>query len=98
MTEKEYIEKLYLDYQHIGLTRGTVKNMVKTVFNTICEELIRHQKFGFQGFGTLSVIQKKAKRLIHPGNQKSILCPEHFTIKFIPSSSVKKKLNPRKKS
>ena len=82
-------------YQNLGFSKNISSEIVDNFFESIASELIKLNKIKISSFGTFEVINKKERIGRNPKTKEQAKIAARKVIKFIPSLSIKKKLNSR---
>ncbi|MCD6422847.1 MAG: HU family DNA-binding protein [Elusimicrobia bacterium] len=75
------------------LTQVESEKIIDFILEDITKFLIKNKRVYFRGFGTFTRKRKKARRIRHPGTGKIITIPAYYTVKFIPSKKLQKRMN-----
>ena len=71
-----------------GLTKGQAKNALDAFMGTASETLKKGDKISLVGFGTLSVMERKARKGHNPRTKKVIDIPAKKVVKFKAGSEL----------
>ncbi|MEK6805744.1 MAG: HU family DNA-binding protein [Pseudomonadota bacterium] len=77
-------------------TKALVKKNVDYVFHYISSRLAKGQKLRIPGFGTFSVVERKARKGRHPKTGLSIKISARKAIKFKASAALRERLQKSK--
>ena len=80
-------------YQNLGFSKNISSEIVDNFFESIASELIKLNKIKISSFGTFEVINKKERIGRNPKTKVEAKISARKVVKFIPSISIKKKLN-----
>ncbi len=73
-----------------GLTKIQAKNALEALMDTSKETLKKGEKIALIGFGTFSVLERKARTGHNPRTGKSIKIPAKKIVKFKPGAAFAK--------
>lgn len=90
MTKEELIEQVA---SAAGLTKKSAADAVNAVIEAISKALKKGSKVTLVGFGSFSVIKKKARVGRNPRTGEEIKIPAKKVPKFTPSSALKELVN-----
>ena len=76
-----------------GITKAQADKALDNLLETITEGLKDGGKVVFVGFGTFSVVERKARTGRNPRTGEVIQIPESKAVKFTPSEGLKKAFN-----
>jgi len=65
-----------------GITKATAAKALQSYVNTVTRELKKNGKLGLVGFGTFSVVKRKAREGRNPQTGKAIRIPAKKVVKF----------------
>ena len=65
-----------------GITRAAAAKALQSYVNTVTRELKKNGKLGLVGFGTFSVVKRKAREGRNPQTGKAIRIPAKKVVKF----------------
>ncbi|OIP92850.1 MAG: DNA-binding protein [Syntrophaceae bacterium CG2_30_49_12] len=65
-----------------GITKATAAAALQSYVNTVTRELKKNGKLGLVGFGTFSVVKRKAREGRNPQTGKAIRIPAKKVVKF----------------
>lgn len=71
-----------------GLSKLDCKKALEAFMQTLCETLAKNEKVVLVGFGTFSVIERKARTGRNPQTGKTIQIEAKKTVKFNASSEL----------
>ncbi|MDR1665431.1 MAG: HU family DNA-binding protein [Puniceicoccales bacterium] len=77
--------------KHLGneATRSCAEKALEGVLKAFKVSLSKDKAVHLVGFGTFSVVSRKARRGVNPQTKKAIQIPASKTIKFKPSTQLK---------
>ncbi len=87
MNKSELISAMALK---AGLTKVQAKNALDALMDTSKEALKKGEKIALIGFGTFSVLDRKARTGHNPATGKSIKIPAKKVVKFKPGAAFAK--------
>ena len=67
--------------------------VLRCIFVSFTEELIRHGKIKIEGFGTFSIVETKPKRQKNPHTKEIYVSQAKYKVKFKPSHVLVDKVN-----
>lgn len=79
MTKAELIAVIADD---AGITKAAAAMALESYINTVAKELKKSGKIGLVGFGTFSVVKRKAREGRNPQTGKTIKIPARKVVKF----------------
>ena len=65
-----------------GITKAAAAKVLQSYVNTVTRELKKNGKLGLVGFGTFSVVKRKAREGRNPQTGKAIRIPAKKVVKF----------------
>lgn len=65
-----------------GITKAAAAKALQSYVNTVTRELKKNGKLGLVGFGTFSVVKRKAREGRNPQTGKAIRIPAKKVVKF----------------
>ena len=68
--------------EEAGITKAAAAKALQTATDTIAKELKKNGKLGLVGFGTFSVVKRKAREGRNPQTGKTIKIPAKKVVKF----------------
>jgi len=68
--------------QEAGITKAAAAAALQSFMDTVAKELKKNGKLGLVGFGTFSVVKRKAREGRNPQTGKPIKIPAKKVIKF----------------
>ena len=80
-------------HQNLGFSKNISSSLVDDFFESLVSELIKFNKIKIASFGTFEVISKKERMGRNPKTKVKAKIVARKVVKFIPSNTVKKKLN-----
>ena len=82
-----------------GMTKVDAKKAMNACFAAITEQLNKGEKVGLIGFGTFSVVERKARTAKNPQTGAAVMVPAKKVAKFKPAAHliVAKKASRKKK-
>jgi nucleoid DNA-binding protein len=89
MNFKYLVESCVSQFKDEKITKKTAEAMVRNVFDDISQALTRGEKISVRGFGTFSVIEKKAREYTEPLKKTKVMVEARNYPKFTPSGSLK---------
>ncbi len=89
MTKAELVSAIA---QGAGITKTAAATALETYVATIAKELKKTGKIGLVGFGTFSVVKRKAREGRNPQTGKSIKIPAKKVVKFRPGKALSEKV------
>ena len=87
MTKEELVDKIA---KEAIVTKVQANKAIAAFFNGVTTTLKKGQKVSFVGFGTFSVVSRKARKGRNPQTGKEIKIKASKTVKFKPGKSLKK--------
>lgn len=88
MTKAELVSVIA---QGAGITKAAAAAALETYVATIAKELKKNGKIGLVGFGTFSVVKRKAREGRNPQTGKTIKIPAKKVVKFRPGKALAEK-------
>lgn len=82
--------------KHSGNKVGVVSTVLDGLLDAIKDELLRGSSITFQGFGTFTLIERKAKVGQNMKKGGSVIIPTYTTVKFKPLGEFSDKLKTTK--
>lgn len=79
MTKAELVSVMA---ENAGITKAAAALALETYIETVAKELKKNGKLGLVGFGTFSVIKRKAREGRNPQTGKTIKIPAKKVVKF----------------
>jgi DNA-binding protein HU-beta len=76
-------------YRKAGIKRFEAYGFVDFLIEAIIDHLRKDKKVVLSNFGTLKVVTRREKKVIHPNNKQELVIPERKTVKFLPSQKLK---------
>ncbi|MDR1697912.1 MAG: HU family DNA-binding protein [Erysipelotrichaceae bacterium] len=89
MHKKDLVEKVS---SNLSTTQKETAMYVEAIIETITASLLRSEDVVLSGFGTLSIIKKKARIARIPSSGKEIKIPAKKAVKFKASKNLKEKI------
>ena len=89
-TRKEIVNSIY---RNLGFSKNFSSNVVDDLFETIIQSIIKFDKLKISSFGTFEIKNKKERIGRNPKTKVKAKIPARKVVKFIPSLSIKKKIN-----
>jgi len=86
MKKSTMINKIYQD---TDMPESDIELVVNAALEIITDTLKSGDSVSLYGFGSFSLVKRKAKELYVPGTQTKIKVPEKRAIKFTPSNKLK---------
>ena len=80
-------------YQNLGFSKNISSLIIDDFFESLISELIKFNKIKITSFGTFEVIDKKERIGRNPKTKVEAKITARKVVKFIPSNTIKKKLN-----
>lgn len=65
-----------------GISKAAAAKALESYIGTVAKELKKNKKLGLVGFGTFSVIERKAREGRNPQTGKTIKIPKKKVVKF----------------
>jgi integration host factor subunit beta len=97
MTKAELTDRLYqrMQEKRLDLPMDTVDEAVRTIFDTLSEQLIRGTRAEFRGFGSFNISTRPARTARNPRTGESVSVPEKRLIHFKPGQELRDLSQPR---
>ena len=76
------------------ITQVEAGKIVDLILDDITKALVKNGRVYFRGFGSFTKERRKARRVRNPKTKKMMIIPPHYTVKFTPSNTLHKKVNP----
>ena len=76
------------------ITQVESEKILRFILDDIAKSLVKNERVYFRGFGSFTRIRRKARRVRNPKTKKMMVIPPHYTVKFTPSNTLHKKVNP----
>jgi DNA-binding protein HU-beta len=92
MTKAELVTAVQAAAKVEGLTKGTVNDLVDTVFGELGKALKKDGRFAVPAFGTFTVRKRAARKGRNPRTGEAIKIKASKTVAFKPAPSMKKGL------
>jgi integration host factor subunit alpha len=90
LTRKHLSEKIY---KSIGFSKNFSGKIIDSFFDLLVDEIIKSNKVKISSFGTF-VVKRKSERIgRNPKTKVEVLIKPRKVVKFIPSRSLKEKIN-----
>ena len=80
-------------YQNLGFSKNISSLIIDDFFESLISELIKFNKIKITSFGTFEVIDKKERIGRNPKTKVEAKITARKVVKFIPSNTIKEKLN-----
>ena len=95
MAKKNFIRKDLSNklHQNLGISKNLLSKIVDDFFETIIFEIIKSNKVKISSFGTFNVLKKKERIGRNPKTKIKAMISSRKVVKFIPSLSIKERLN-----
>jgi len=95
MSKKNFIRKDLSNklHQNLGISKNLLSKIVDDFFETIIFEIIKSNKVKISSFGTFNVLKKKERIGRNPKTIIKAMISSRKVVKFIPSLSIKERLN-----
>lgn len=90
---KDDMAKSLVENGRVGVTKSQALNAIDDIVSSVQCALMRGEVVTLRGFGTLCVVNRKAKAARDIGKGKQITIPAYATVKFTPSKQLKNTLN-----
>jgi DNA-binding protein HU-beta len=78
--------------EETGITKAAAADALEVFMATVAQELKKNGKFGLVGFGSFSVVKRKARTGINPQTKKPIKIPAKKVVKFRPGKQLSDKV------
>lgn len=75
-----------------GVTKAAAAKALESYVSTVAKELKRNGKLGLVGFGTFSVLKRKAREGRNPQTGKAIKIPAKKVVKFKAGKALAEKV------
>lgn len=79
----------------VGLPPRDVSKVLDSLFRTLADTLLEHERLELTGFGVFHVQHQKERRTYVPKRKETVVIPARRTIKFKEVKELKERLNPR---
>lgn len=89
MTKAELISVIA---EEAGITKASAQKALESYVGTVAKELKKNGKLGLVGFGTFSVIKRKAREGRNPQTGATIKIPAKKVVKFKPGKELSDKV------
>ena len=76
------------------ITQVEAGKIVNLILDDITKALVKNDRVYFRGFGVFTRYRRKARRVRNPKTKKMMIIAPHYTVKFTPSNTLHKKVNP----
>jgi len=76
------------------ITQVEAGKIADLILDDITKALVKNDRVYFRGFGSFTRIKRQARRVRNPKTKKMMIIPPHYTVKFTPSNTLHKKVNP----
>jgi DNA-binding protein HU-beta len=87
MSKEQFVAQLQ---KNAGLeTKAQAEAVYQTVIQTVTEELSNGKTVSFRGFGTFTVVTRKARGGVNPATGEKISIPEQRAVKFSPGKDLR---------
>lgn len=86
MTKAELIDAVATS---VGISKKAAGEAIDSVFNSITKSLKKGGKYTQVGFGTFSVVTRKAREGRNPQTGKTIRIPQRKVVKFTSGKALK---------
>ena len=95
MLKKNFTRKNLSNYVHhnLGFSKNISSLIIDDFFESLVSKLIKFNKIKISSFGTFEVINKRERIGRNPKTRIEAKISARKVVKFIPSISIKKKLN-----
>lgn len=90
MNNREFVNEMMSRTQ---LSEDEVKALQEGLVKTIAEQLSIDNSVAFQGFGNFELKVKAERRIYSPSSRRYNVIPEHKTVAFRISPTLKEKIN-----
>jgi len=87
MTKADLARAVY--ERHGGISLRDCQRVIDVIFATIKNQLLDGDRVHIVGFGTLEVVERRARRGRNPATGKAIELPARQTLVFRPSRAIK---------
>jgi DNA-binding protein HU-beta len=85
MNKAELITAIAID---ASISKKAAAKVLNSYINTVKTTLKKSEKVGLVGFGTFSVVKRKAREGRHPLTGRAIKIPAKIAVKFQPSKKL----------
>jgi len=89
MTKAELITVIA---EEAGITKASASKALESYVATVAKELKKNGKLGLVGFGTFSVVKRKAREGRNPQTGATIKIPAKKVVKFKPGKELSDKV------
>jgi len=89
MTKAELISVIA---EEAGITKASAAKTLESYVATVAKELKKNGKLGLVGFGTFSVVKRKAREGRNPQTGATIKIPAKKVVKFKPGKELSDKV------
>ncbi len=89
MTKEEVIIRMA---RQTTLSQNQAREAIEALTSIFSDSFVKKENVTLRGFGTMKVILRKGKKARDISRKNSVMVPEHYTVKFIPSAILKKNL------
>ena len=86
MNKREMAEQLY---KKVNVKRFEAYHFIDLLIEVVVENLSQDNKIVLSNFGTFKVIQRQAKKVINPNDEREMIIPPRRLVKFFPSRNLK---------
>lgn len=76
-----------------GVTKDEVRTFLATFLDSIAECMVNCNELKLRDFGKFKITERKPHMVIHPVTKEKVVAPRTRTIRYIPSQSIKDRLN-----
>ncbi|MDC0059683.1 HU family DNA-binding protein [Pelagibacteraceae bacterium] len=80
-------------YQNLGFSKNLSLTIIDDCFDFLISELVKSNKIKISSFGTFEVIKKNERIGRNPKTKIETKISARKVLRFIPSTSIKKRLN-----
>lgn len=87
MTKADLARAVY--ERHGGISLQDCQRVIDQIFATIKKQLLSGDQVHIVGFGTLEIVERKARRGRNPATGESIQLPSKRALVFRPSRAIK---------
>ncbi len=87
MTKADLARAVY--ERHGGISLQDCQRVIDVIFATIKKQLLDGERVHIVGFGTLEIVERRARRGRNPATGNSIELPARHALVFRPSRAIK---------
>ena len=93
MTKEQFIKKLTEDYPDAFTSKKSANAAYDAIFGTLKEAILSDGEVRVNGFGTFSIVDRKARKGIDPRTHEKIDVPASKAVRFKAAANVKREVN-----